>query len=229
MHPKVTPAIIAEKLERSDARGGRRPASARNLDRTFDRPILINLPYTICRHLPAAHELPVGGMVVPVVTRTIGKGQILDTSHQPTRVIVADDDPLIRSILKSNLEAVGQEVLLAHNGLEAVALASQTQASLVVLDIRMRRMDGLRACAEIRRLPGYASTPIVMLTFDDGASAQTQATRAGATMFLIKPFGSAALMLALSKYLTIDAETQKTVLDTAMRATGGKAFARMRS
>jgi two-component system alkaline phosphatase synthesis response regulator PhoP len=148
---------------------------------------------------------------------------------KPTGVIVADDDPMIRNILKDKLEAIEQNVFLANNGLEALGLASRMQASLVILDVKMPKLDGLLACERIRRLPGYATTPIVMLTFQDTERAQIAASRAGATMFLVKPFGSAALMLALSRYLPIDVITQQSIHDNAVRAAGGRVFAKMRS
>src|ERR1700722_2593553 len=148
---------------------------------------------------------------------------------KPTGVVVADDDSMIRSILKDNLEAIQQDVFLANNGLEAVELASRMQASLVILDVKMPKLDGLVACERIRKLPGYALTPIVMLTFQDTERAQHAASRAGATMFLVKPFGSAALMLALSRYLPIDNTTQQAILDNAVRAAGGRVFAKMRT
>ena len=148
---------------------------------------------------------------------------------KPTGVIVADDDPLIRSILKGKLEAIEQDVFMANNGLEAVELASKMQASLVILDVKMPKLDGLLACEQIRKLPGYAATPIVMLTFQDTERAQKTASRAGATMFLVKPFGSAALMLALSRFLPIDDATQQAIHAEAVRAAGGRVFAKMRS
>ena len=151
---------------------------------------------------------------------------LLETLPKPNGVIVADDDPLIRSVIKSRLEALGQTVFQAANGAEAVALAAKVDACLVILDIRMPRMDGLAACSEIRELPGYEQTPIVMLTFDDGQKAQTGASRAGATMFLVKPFGSATLMLALSRYLPLDPATRSAIHADAVRAAGGQVFRR---
>jgi len=153
----------------------------------------------------------------------------VETLPKPIGVIVADDDPLIRSILKAKLEAIDQDVFLAHNGLEAVDFASRVQASLVILDIRMPKLDGVLACEQIRRLSGYAHTPIVMLSFDDTERAQRLTGRAGATRFLVKPFGSAALMLALSRYLPLNETTMREIHSTAVRAAGGKVFARMRS
>ena len=155
--------------------------------------------------------------------------QALENSSTSTGVIVADDDPLIRSVLRGRLEALNQDVWLANNGAEAVTLASRTRASLVILDVRMPKLSGLLACAEIRLLPGHANTPIVMLTFDDTKEAQAAASRAGATAFLVKPFGSASLMLALSRFLPIDGATRQAIRDTAVRAAGGGGFAKMRS
>jgi DNA-binding response OmpR family regulator len=154
---------------------------------------------------------------------------IFPESLKSSGVIVADDDPLIRSILKGRLESFDQQVFLAHNGSEAVELASRIQASLVILDIAMPKLNGLLACAQIRALPGYGSTPIVMLTFDDTPKAHAAAARAGATMFLVKPFGSAALMLALSRFLPIDDAARREIQDTAIRAAGGRAFTKMHS
>jgi CheY-like chemotaxis protein len=152
----------------------------------------------------------------------------LETASKPAGVIVADDNPLIRSVVKAKLELIDQDVFLARDGLEAVALASRIQAALVILDIRMPKLDGIVACTEIRRLPGYAHTPIVMLTFDDTERSQRLASRAGATMFLAKPFGSAALMLALSKHLPIDEATLAAIRSDAVRAAGGRVVTRMR-
>lgn len=153
----------------------------------------------------------------------------METLPKPSGVIVADDDPLIRSVLKRKLEEFGQNVYQAINGAEAVALAESIDASLILLDIRMPRVDGLEACAQIRRLPGYDSTPIVMLTFQDTKKAQISASRAGATMFLVKPFGMATLMLALSRYLPIDEVSKKAIYADAVRATGGQVFIRPQS
>jgi CheY-like chemotaxis protein len=168
---------------------------------------------------------------VPITaTLTFGEGGIsLETQPKRSGVIVADDDPVIRSVLKARLESINQDVVLANNGREAVMLASGMLASLVILDVRMPRLDGLLACARIRKLPGYAETPIVMLTFDDTEQSQTTAARAGATIFLAKPFSTAGLMLTLSRFLPIDNATLQSIQTTAVRVAGGRAFTKMRS
>ena len=68
-------------------------------------------------------------------------------------VIIADNDYIVRGILRSVLEREGFTVLQAVDGLEAIDYASRTRALLVILDYKMPRLNGLGACAEIRRLP----------------------------------------------------------------------------
>jgi CheY-like chemotaxis protein len=139
----------------------------------------------------------------------------METMLNPNGVIVADDDPIVRGILRAKLEAIHRDVLLASDGTEAIALASQTQVGLVILDIAMPRLDGILACARIRQLPGYATTPIVMLTSNQTGRARDKASCSGATMFIEKPFESASLMLALSRLLPIDAESLRAIEEEA--------------
>jgi CheY-like chemotaxis protein len=108
-----------------------------------------------------------------------------------------------------------------------VTLASRLDASLIILDINMPQLDGFQACAQIRRLPGYDGTPIVMLTADDGERVQAAASRVGATMFLVKPFSTTALMLALARFLPITDAMQQQIHANAVRAAGGRVFAKM--
>lgn len=109
-------------------------------------------------------------------------------------VIVADNDSMMRGLLRTVLERSGRTVLLCADGIEAVELATQTLATLVLLDLRMPRMDGIEACLQLRELPRYASVPIVILTVFDGEALRRRALRAGATSFLAKPFSRGALL-----------------------------------
>jgi CheY-like chemotaxis protein len=70
---------------------------------------------------------------------------IMETMLNPTGVIVADDDPIVRGILRARLEAIHRDVLLASDGMEAIALASQTWVGLVILDIAMPKTAFWRA------------------------------------------------------------------------------------
>ena len=133
-------------------------------------------------------------------------------------VIVADDDAIVRGVLRSRLEAIDQIVLLASDGLEAVALAARMQARLILLDLKMPRLDGLVACRRIRQMPHNAKTPIVILTFLTGKDAEAAATQVGATAFLTKPFRSAELLQELSRFLTMSDVMRDAINRAAGRA-----------
>jgi CheY-like chemotaxis protein len=120
------------------------------------------------------------------------------------RVLVADNDVLIRGILRSALTGLGHSVSLAVNGAEAVAVAARQPADLVVLDLNMPHLNGLLACQQLRALPGYADTPIVILTGLDEDTARAAAARVGASGFIAKPFQLAPLIRCLSGYLDPD-------------------------
>ncbi len=130
-------------------------------------------------------------------------------------VIVADNDSMMRGLLRTILQQPHRTVLLCANGLEAVELASQTLATLVLLDLRMPRLDGIEACLRIRELPRYAAVPIVILTVFDGEALKRRALRAGATSFLAKPFSRAELLLAINPL--IEASRSQQVLGRYQR------------
>jgi CheY-like chemotaxis protein len=118
-------------------------------------------------------------------------------------VIVADNDLSLRSVLRSLLVEHGFSVLLAADGLEAVDFALSTLARLMIHDKRMPNLDGLQACAQIRRLPAYAEVPIVILTAYDDATTRAAAVRAGATAFFAKPFTPFRLLQGIAPLLGI--------------------------
>lgn len=132
---------------------------------------------------------------------------VLPTATFDETVIVADNDSMMRGLLRTALEQPRRTLLLCADGLEAVELATQTLATMVLLDLRMPRMDGIEACLQIRELPRYRSVPIVILTVFDGDTLKRRALKAGATSFLAKPFSRGELLLAVNPL--IDAYRRK--------------------
>ncbi len=116
-------------------------------------------------------------------------------------IIVADNDSIVRGILRSVLENEDFTVLPAIDGFEAIGYATRTRACLVILDYRMPRLDGIGACAEIRRLPHYAGTPIVILSAFDDEATREAAREAGVTAFLAKPFKPVDLLRLIAELL----------------------------
>ena len=108
-------------------------------------------------------------------------------------VILADDDVQLRGILRTMLKGCGLHVLPVADGLEAVEMACTTVARLVILDLKMPRLNGLQACERMRRLPGYARVPIIMLSVYDGPPTRRASEKAGANLFLAKPISNLML------------------------------------
>jgi CheY-like chemotaxis protein len=127
-------------------------------------------------------------------------------------VIVADNDYIIRNILRSLLEDKGLTVLSAIDGQEAVDYAKRTIARFVILDLRMPKLDGFAACSQIRQLPGYPNVPIAILSAFPGTETREAAKSAGATIFLSKPFTPIELLRAIAKMSTtaLTAPTEST-------------------
>jgi CheY-like chemotaxis protein len=150
----------------------------------------------------------------------MGRIQTLQKSTATFGVVVADDDPMIRSVLRATLEAIGVSVFVTSNGQEAVELASRVQVSLIILDLMMPRMNGLAACHCIRKQPGNAKTPIVILTSTVGEDTEAEASRVGATAYFVKPFRPALLLQALSQYLPISDAVRAVISRDADRVNG---------
>jgi CheY-like chemotaxis protein len=109
-------------------------------------------------------------------------------------VIVAENDSMMRGLLRTVLDQPGRRLLLCADGAEAVDRASAAQATLVLLDFRMPRLDGIETCRLIRDLPGYGPVPVVMLTVFDNPNTRRKAIRAGVSAFLGKPFSRDQLL-----------------------------------
>ncbi|MCG2586121.1 bifunctional diguanylate cyclase/phosphodiesterase [Massilia sp. TS11] len=104
-----------------------------------------------------------------------------------SRVLVADDDPVMRLLMLEMLGQVGLEGIEAADGAAALAHCRAGPPDLVLLDVDMPGMDGFSACRAIRALEHGALVPIIMVTGSDDVDAVTRAYEAGATDFVSKP------------------------------------------
>ena len=117
------------------------------------------------------------------------------------RVLVIDDEPDVRWLLRISLERVGHEVLLAEDGLRGVAMAQRQHPDAIVLDLMMPVMDGygvLKALADDRRT---AHVPVMVLTAKAIPEESEKVTRAGAKRFITKPFDPNDLAAELAELL----------------------------
>jgi response regulator NasT len=111
------------------------------------------------------------------------------------KVLIAEDETIIRLDLKTLLERAGHEVVgEAKDGSEAVALAEQLPVDLIVMDVKMPQVDGIEAA---RRILATRPLPIVMLTAYAQTDLVERAADAGAFGYLVKPFREADLLPAM--------------------------------
>jgi two-component system, response regulator PdtaR len=110
-------------------------------------------------------------------------------------ILVAEDETLIRLDLERLLSAAGFEVCgVARDGVEAVELALERRPDLVLLDVKMPRLDGVEAA---RQILAEHPVPIVMLTAYGYGELISRAIDAGVAGFVVKPFDETALIEAL--------------------------------
>ena len=127
---------------------------------------------------------------------------------QPSTVLVVDDEPSLRKVLRTSLSACGFTVSEARSGEEALGLTQLQNFDLVLLDVNMPGVGGVEACRRIRDLA--PRTGIVMVTVRDQEEDKVQALEAGADDYVTKPFRLRELIARLRAVLrrTRAAETQ---------------------
>ena len=102
------------------------------------------------------------------------------------RILVVDDAPEIRTLLKRTLTGLGHSVEVAEDGVEGVQKARSWQPELILLDLAMPRMGGLTACEHIRE---FSQSPIIVLSVMGEEQDKVRALDAGADDYVTKPFG----------------------------------------
>lgn len=143
------------------------------------------------------------------------------------RVLVADDNPLSLRFFAEALAACGCACTTAADGAEAVTRAQATAFDLLLLDVRMPRLDGAAALAQLRERPGPSQqTPALATTADPGDATQAALRAAGFAQVLRKPITVDALRAALERHLpsivTVDPGAGLDE-EQALKAAGGNA------
>ncbi|MEW5719746.1 MAG: response regulator [Chloroflexota bacterium] len=123
------------------------------------------------------------------------------TSLEKRKILLIDDDPLIRRIVTKTLTADGYQVQEAGSGVEGLALAQSQAPDLILLDLMMPGMDGFQVCAQLRQNSLTANVPILMLTALDQTEAKVRGLKTGADDYVTKPFNLDELQARIAIHL----------------------------
>jgi phosphate regulon transcriptional regulator PhoB len=115
-----------------------------------------------------------------------------------TKILIVDDEPPIIDILEYNLKKANYEVIVAHDGQEALEKARHQRPDLVILDLMLPKLDGLEVCRALRR---EGDLPIIMLTAKDEEIDRVVGLELGADDYVVKPFSVRELLARVKTVL----------------------------
>ncbi|WP_208346531.1 response regulator transcription factor, partial [Aetokthonos hydrillicola] len=138
------------------------------------------------------------------------------------KILIIDDDPIVRTILKKTLQNQGYEISVASNGEEGITTAQNVRPALIICDWMMQELDGLDVCRKIKADPELATTFFILLTAKGAAPGEEEdrvrGLDAGADEFISKPIEMNELKARVRAGLRLhqlhqDLHTQKQVLE----------------
>jgi two-component system chemotaxis response regulator CheY len=116
-------------------------------------------------------------------------------------ILAVDDSPSMREMLAAVLRDSGYQVVEAEDGVKALEAAKTHAIDVVLTDQNMPNMDGLSLVKNLRSLPAYKDTPIMMLTTESSAEMKQKGRDAGATGWMVKPFDPDKLVRMLKSLI----------------------------
>lgn len=115
-------------------------------------------------------------------------------ADKPLRVLLVEDEPVIRELVSSLLSDEQVEVISAGDGAEGLRLAKESAFDLILLDVILPELDGVSVCRILKGDPKTAPTPLYMLTARSKKADVELARKAGADGYIHKPFRGAELL-----------------------------------
>lgn len=117
------------------------------------------------------------------------------------KILLVDDSNTVLLLHKMTLKSTGYELLVAHDGEEAVVRARDEVPDLILMDVVMPRMNGIEACRRIREQDATRHVPIIMVTTRGEPTNVEMGFQAGCSEYLTKPFDGRELMACIRSYL----------------------------
>ena len=115
------------------------------------------------------------------------------------KVLVVDDELHITALLKFTLEMNGYEVVIANDGMEAMEKVESVRPDLILLDIKMPRLNGWQVCEKLKSNELTKNIPIIMVTAFAQKEAQQRSMELGADEYISKPFEGSFLLETVKK------------------------------
>jgi len=115
------------------------------------------------------------------------------------KILAVDDSKTMRDMVSFTLKGAGYEVVVADDGVNALAAVSSSTVDLVITDVNMPNMNGIELVEKLRADPRFRATPILVLTTESDDSLKQRGRAAGATGWIVKPFVPEKLLKVVGK------------------------------
>ncbi|MCX5828973.1 MAG: response regulator [Deltaproteobacteria bacterium] len=116
-------------------------------------------------------------------------------------IMTVDDSASVRQMVSFTIRDAGYEVIEAVDGRDALSKVNGRTIHMVITDLNMPNLDGIGLIRELRTLPAFKFTPIIMLTTESQAEKKQDGKAAGATGWIIKPFKPEQLLAVIRKVI----------------------------
>src|SRR6185369_10620568 len=116
-------------------------------------------------------------------------------------VLVVDDIPANRNLLRETLEPEGYEVLLAPDGGAALKVAQRVKPDVILLDVMMPKLDGFETCRRLKQHETTRDIPVIFITAQEETHSMIEGFRAGGVDYITKPFRAEEVLIRLKTHL----------------------------
>lgn len=116
-------------------------------------------------------------------------------------ILIVDDSASIRKVIGIALKKAGYVVLEAGHGKEGLQKLNGQRVHMIISDVNMPVMDGIRFLKEVKARPEYKFTPMIMLTTESASRMKEEGKAVGAKAWIVKPFQPEQLLSAVSKLM----------------------------
>jgi two-component system, chemotaxis family, response regulator PixG len=150
----------------------------------------------------------IGDIAPPVSAPIVRKLSQSAVTHRRITIACIDDSPIICQTMESIITEAGYQFVSEMDGLRAIAILLSRKPDLIFLDLVMPNTNGYEICSQLRKLSFFKTTPIVILTGNDGIVDRVRAKMVGSTDFLAKPANTEQVLATIDKYVVQKSKTK---------------------